>query len=163
MNRANYANLLIDSGWNMELAFAASRQIGLTLGQTVSKIASHALTGGVMSFLGGGKFGHGFAAAGITQAFSQFIAGLDRGSRFSIKRITSASVLGGSVSRLTGGKFANGAVTAAFSRAFNDEAHAVAQKGKQYFLTGCSSSSTPAQGGLNSPLVISILSLLVVR
>lgn len=124
VREANYANGLIENGWDLELAFTtAIKEVGLSSGQIAGKIASHALTGGAMSVLGGGKFGHGFAAAGITQAFSGQINGLDRGSRFSIKRIGAASILGGTVSTITGGKFANGAVTGAFSRAFNDEAH----------------------------------------
>ena len=124
VREANYANGLIESGWDLELAFTtAIKEVGLSSGQIAGKIASHALAGGAMSVLSGGKFGHGFAAAGITQAFSGQINGLGRGSNFSIKRIGAASVLGGTVSTITGGKFANGAVTGAFSRAFNDEAH----------------------------------------
>lgn len=107
---------------------------GLTTAQFAGKIASHAITGGVMSDLNGGKFGHGFFAAGVTQAFSSQIDKIggminsatsptyySLGNR--IARITTSAVLGGTVSQVTGGKFANGAVTAAFSRGFNDEAH----------------------------------------
>ena len=74
-----------------------------------------------------GKFGHGFASAGVTQAFAGSIDGIDDGQRFSPKRILAAAVLGGTTSSITGGKFANGAVTGAFSRAFNDENHAQAE------------------------------------
>ncbi|MDX3775759.1 RHS repeat-associated core domain-containing protein [Chromatiaceae bacterium AAb-1] len=87
------------------------------------KVAAHGLVGGVMSVLQGGKFGHGFAAAGVTQAFAGRIDGINEGDRFSAGRITAAAVLGGTASKLSGGKFANGAVTGAFSRMFNDEMH----------------------------------------
>ena len=71
--------------------------------------------------LQGGKFGHGFASAGLTQAFSGAIDGIDEGTPFSSKRILAAAAVGGTASKATGGKFANGALTGAFSRAFNDE------------------------------------------
>ncbi|MET1257346.1 SpvB/TcaC N-terminal domain-containing protein [Aliikangiella maris] len=87
------------------------------------KVAAHAITGGIMSKLQGGKFGYGFASAGVTQAFSGVIDGVDQGNSFSIQRISAAALLGGTASSLSGGKFVNGAVTAAFSRAFNDEFH----------------------------------------
>ena len=82
-----------------------------------------------MSYLGGGKFGHGFAAAGFTQAFAGPIGSLDAGTvGFSAQRTLAAAVVGGTASELTGGKFANGALTGAFSRAFNDELHPFIQK-----------------------------------
>lgn len=83
----------------------------------LDKIMMHGLAGGVSSLLGGGKFGHGFFAAGITQGLSKSIDGI----RTKLGRVLAASALGGTVSSLTGGKFANGAITAAFSRALNDE------------------------------------------
>ncbi len=77
-----------------------------------------------MQTLQGGKFGHGFLSAGVTQAFSGKIDTLDAANRrFSPSRVIAAALVGGSVSAASGGKFANGAVTAAFSRAFNDEWH----------------------------------------
>ncbi len=87
----------------------------------IAKTIAHAYAGGAMSALQGGKFGHGFLSAGVTQAFSKSINGIDEGARFSLRRIVAAAVIGGTVSELTGGKFANGAITAAYSRAFNDE------------------------------------------
>lgn len=93
---------------------------GLTTAQQVGKVLSHAVTGGAMSSLNGGKFGNGFLSAGVTQAFSKTIQGISANGG---KRIVAAAVLGGVTSAATGGKFANGAVTAAFSRAFNDESH----------------------------------------
>lgn len=81
------------------------------------KTLLHGVTGGVMHHLQGGKFGHGFFSAGVTQLASGVIDGID----LRANRIMTAAMVGGSVSTLTGGKFANGAITAAFSRAFNDE------------------------------------------
>ena len=95
----------------------------LTAGQAGAKMLMHGLAGGVMSQLQGGKFGHGFASAAVTQAFSSKIDGIDRGAAHSAKRVIAAAALGGTVSVATGEKFANGAITGAFSRAFNDEAH----------------------------------------
>ncbi|MDX3775602.1 RHS repeat-associated core domain-containing protein, partial [Chromatiaceae bacterium AAb-1] len=96
------------------------------------KVAAHGLVGGVMSVLQGGKFGHGFAAAGVTQAFAGKIDGINEGDRFSAGRITAAAVVGGTASKLSGGKFANGAVTGAFSRMFNDEMHREKELGVGY-------------------------------
>ena len=90
----------------------------------LSKTIAHGMTGGVMNKLGGGRFAHGFASAGTTQAFAKTIGGIGNGDRsfgITAARVTSAAIVGGSASELSGGKFANGAVTGAFSRAFNDE------------------------------------------
>jgi RHS repeat-associated protein len=103
----------------------------LKAGAFAGKVLAHAVVGGVMADLQGGKFGHGFMAAGVTQAFSGKIdsiggakgsAGWASGSNRAA-RIAAAAALGGTASKLSGGKFANGAITGAFSRAFNDEAH----------------------------------------
>ena len=84
------------------------------------KTALHATTGGLMNVLNGGKFGHGFVSAGITQSFADPIT-----TNFNSTpgRVVAAAIVGGTASEITGGKFANGAVTGAFSRAFNDELH----------------------------------------
>ena len=92
------------------------------------------MAGGISSVLNGGKFGHGFASAGLTQAFSGMIDSI--GGRYGnvtsseyfstinrAKRIVASAIVGGLASKLTGGKFVNGAITGAFSRAYNDEAH----------------------------------------
>lgn len=85
------------------------------------KSVAHGLTGGVLSSVQGGKFVHGFSAAGVTQFASGGIDLIDPSTSFSPLRIAAAAVLGGTISEISGGKFANGAVTGAFSRAFNDE------------------------------------------
>ena len=94
------------------------------------KVLAHGLVGGAGSVLRGGKFGHGFASAGLTQSFASKIGGIASRARFSVGRIAAAAIVGGTASRLSGGKFANGATTGAFSRLFDDEAHyRNAQKG----------------------------------
>ena len=95
---------------------------GLSATGYAAKVIAHGITGGVMSKLQGGKFGHGFASAGVTQAFAPGIDRIDvTNTGVSALRIAAAAVLGGTASKLSGGKFANGAITGAFSRAFNDE------------------------------------------
>ena len=90
-----------------------------------AKVLAHGVAGGVMSSLEGGKFGSGFAAAGIADSFSGAIDHLDPGNPIgkgiSAERIVASAILGGTASELAGGKFGNGALTGAFGRAFNDE------------------------------------------
>lgn len=102
---------------------------GLTSTQLVGKSFMHGIAGGVMSDLQGGKFGHGFVSAGVTQAVSPQINEMSGAGA----RIVAAAALGGTVSAATGGKFANGAITAAFSRAFNDGAHERATQKVRHF------------------------------
>ncbi len=87
---------------------------GLTGPQFAAKIAAHATAGGVMGVLNGGKFGHGFASAGLVEAVNPALAGLSEPSM-----IAASIVVGGTSSVIAGGKFANGAVTASFQLAFN--------------------------------------------
>ena len=110
-------------------SLAETTRAGLQGLVQAGKVLAHGAVGGVMSYFGGGKFGHGFAAAGFTQAFAGPIGSFDGGNvGFSAQRTLAAAVVGGTASELTGGKFANGAATGAFSRAFNDELHPVIQK-----------------------------------
>ncbi|WP_444897527.1 RHS repeat-associated core domain-containing protein [Microbulbifer sp. SSSA005] len=84
------------------------------------KVTLHGLTGGVMAELQGGKFGHGFVAAGITALASTFNSSqFVGGGIFSWWRVAIEAVIGGTVSKLSGGKFANGAATAAFKVVMN--------------------------------------------
>ena len=105
-------------GANFDGSFAA----GLSPAGFALKVAAHGAVGGITSVLGGGKFGHGFAAGGLTALGSglnnsRFIGGLG----FSPLRVAIGAAVGGTASRITGGKFANGAVTGAFSQALNNE------------------------------------------
>ena len=78
---------------------------------------ARATIGGFASRLQGGKFGHGFIAAGASGA-----AG---GIKNVWGRIVASAVIGGTVSKITGGKFANAATSASFAAAlvagFNGE------------------------------------------
>jgi RHS repeat-associated protein len=89
---------------------------GLTSGQFAAKIAAHAAVGGVTSVLNGGKFGHGFASAGVVEAFSPALMRL---KDYRELQILAAAVVGGTASVASGGKFANGAKHAAAMWVFN--------------------------------------------
>ncbi len=99
-------------------------ELGLSGEAFIAKSILHGAAGGILVLGTGGKFGHGFISAGLTQAFSGSIGGL----RSSFARVAAAAVLGGTSSAITGGKFANGALTGAFSWAFNHKLHPFFQK-----------------------------------
>jgi RHS repeat-associated protein len=96
----------------------------LDAGGYAAKVLAHGVAGGALQHLQGGRFGSGFAAAGITQAFSGGIDNIDPANLegFSVQRVVAAAMLGGVVSDLTGGKFAHGALTSAFAYAFSSAA-----------------------------------------
>lgn len=98
----------------------------LTEKQVAGYILSHAVAGGVMSVLQGGKFGHGFVAAGLGLTAGGLTQDLSVPWRF-----LAAVVAGGTASEITGGKFSNGAMTAAFAFLNNELKHLAeaAQKG----------------------------------
>jgi RHS repeat-associated protein len=105
-------------------AGSVTRKFGgnmLTSGQIAGQIASHAFTGGVISTLSGGKFGHGFFAAGVTKGLGG--AFLHGGENLTTGEIIGgtlvSAVIGGTASKISGGKFANGANTGAFQYLFN--------------------------------------------
>lgn len=79
------------------------------------KALAHGVTGGIISDLQGGKFGHGFISAGLTKGAQ--VAGMI--SDKLIQGALQSAILGGTISKITGGKFANGAITAAFQFAMN--------------------------------------------
>lgn len=88
----------------------------------IARSLAHGMVGGIGSVLQGGKFGHGFASAGLTK-FINVNAAFDKAGmgnvRFDGARIAAAAILGGTISDATGGKFANGAMTAAMGQALN--------------------------------------------
>nr|WP_256096858.1 RHS repeat-associated core domain-containing protein [Pseudoalteromonas luteoviolacea] len=90
-------------------------------------IGAHALTGGVISELQGGKFGHGFLSAGLTKGAQ--VAGLVSMDNIVIGTAQSM-VVSGTISKLTGGKFANAAVTGAFQYLYNAKGKSFAKSGK---------------------------------
>jgi RHS repeat-associated protein len=82
-------------------------------------IGAHAVAGGILSELQGGKFGHGFLSAALTKAvnLNRILPGSNR--QIDMSRTVAAAIIGGSISKVTGGKFANGAITGAFAQAYN--------------------------------------------
>lgn len=95
-------------------------------GSPIAKVAAHAMTGGTLAHLQGGKFGHGFASAGFTQALSPVVGQIgDKSFGGVLARTAASAVVGGTASKMTGGSFASGAQTGAFSSLFNDVVHDV--------------------------------------
>jgi len=94
-------------------------------GASVAKVAAHAAAGGTLNVLQGGKFGHGFLSAGVTEALSPAIGAASSGGGASgvIGGTVASAVIGGTVSELSGGKFGNGAGTGAFLYLFNSAVH----------------------------------------
>lgn len=103
------------------LSGAAFGGIGQSLSNahTLQQIGAHALAGGIMSDLQGGKFGHGFISAGFTKWTGK---AWTLNSENVLGNSLKQALVGGTVSTLTGGKFANGAYTAALQYIVN-EAH----------------------------------------
>ena len=98
---------------------AAFYGIGASMSGT-DAIVGHATAGGLISLAQGGKFGHGFASAGLTKAFNvNSIRPMDASAAADAMRTAVAALSGGTISAITGGKFANGATTAALAQAVN--------------------------------------------
>ncbi|MEJ2446298.1 MAG: RHS repeat-associated core domain-containing protein, partial [Exilibacterium sp.] len=115
--------MALQSGFFATMSAAAFSSVGVEFNGTPleggwAHIGAHAFTGGVMSVLQGGKFGHGFVSAGFTKA-AKIIMPNNAEYLADTVRVVAAAVVGGTVSKVTGGKFANGAATAAFAQAFN--------------------------------------------
>jgi RHS repeat-associated protein len=79
-----------------------------------AQAAARGAIGGMTSVLQGGKFGHGFASAGLPTVIGSFEF-IDIPADNLGAQVVVDAIIGGTISELTGGKFANGAVTAAFS------------------------------------------------
>jgi hypothetical protein len=81
----------------------------------LAKVVAHATTGGIISDLQGGKFGHGFFSAGITKGVqvNNLVPSDIYGGAIA------SAVVGGTTSAITGGKFTNGATTGAFQFVMN--------------------------------------------
>jgi len=86
-----------------------------TAGAAQYGMVASAVAGGIASKVQGGKFGHGFWAAGVGAAIG---GGYGKGWA----KVVTAAVVGGTISKLTGGKFKNGAISAAFSAAMANAA-----------------------------------------
>jgi hypothetical protein len=104
-------------------AFSGAVFGGLGYGQhaqgwgTATQLGTHALAGGILSDLQGGKFGHGFLSAGVMKGFGK----INFDDVNVVGRTIMQAMVGGTVSRLTGGKFANGAVTPAIQFVVNEK------------------------------------------
>jgi len=98
-----------------------TQSLYLTAGQFALKVAEAGLVGGIGAVLQGGKFGSGFAAAGVTAGLAPQLSKLGRPGVFSVSQLGASMVVGGTASAITGGKFANGAITAAFENLFNQQ------------------------------------------
>ena len=94
---------------------------------------AHGLVGGIVSVAGGGDFGSGFLAGGISSLGSASFLNLhDVAANTAIH-----ALLGGIGAELGGGKFANGAATGAFGYLFNAEAHKLSRKACVLASGGC--------------------------
>jgi RHS repeat-associated protein len=119
------ATVGINSGWSQDLisALTIAATVWLTGGitpetLTTTHIVTLAVMGGITSMLQGGKFGHGFASAGLGASIGQAMGGFAKGAGNGLKNLRkfiAKTVVGGTISEATGGKFANGAAGAAFA------------------------------------------------
>jgi RHS repeat-associated protein len=120
----------IGSKYNIKMAKDGSNFWSAGVSGGARHILTHAVAGGVLSSLQGGKFGHGFVSAGLTKGFMSH-SGFDYSDGSSsavIGRTIVAAIVGGTISEMTGGKFANGATAAAMAHLFNQELSAAQQR-----------------------------------
>ncbi len=89
------------------------------VGQHALNIAASGVLGGAITVMQGGKFGHGFASAGVSAAA---VGGMNGAGIKGPARVIGAAIAGGTASVVSGGKFANGALTAAFQAAASEVA-----------------------------------------
>jgi RHS repeat-associated protein len=101
-------------------------------GQHAFNVAANGVLGGAISVTQGGKFGHGFASAGVS-AFGNGL--MNNPGAYQVKssqmRVVISAVIGGTASELSGGKFANGAATVAFAAIVSSAAQRVNGAGEQ--------------------------------
>jgi RHS repeat-associated protein len=123
----------------------------LTSGQIAGQIASHALVGGVISVVNGGKFGHGFFSAGGTKGLGGAL--LPGGENLTNGEIAEGTIIsaliGGTASIISGGKFANGARTASFQYLFNQVANSLKSCSGQMCRNQKSGKSDTVDGAAN--------------
>ena len=132
--------------WGIRTGFSKTRTVGTEQslspgtavktireagGSSLAKVAAHAAAGGTLNTLQGGKFGHGFLSAGVTEALSPAIGAASSGGGAGgvVAGTVASAVVGGTVSELSGGKFGNGAQTGAFQFLFNATVHAATTSG----------------------------------
>lgn len=109
-------------------AFSAAVSFGIANGAMSAgqEFFARALSGGVLEMVQGGKFGHGFASAGLTSAFMPQVGGINN----DIVRTATGALIGGTISKATGGKFANGAISGAIQGAMTKNATEAQQSRK---------------------------------
>ena len=96
----------------------------------VAQFAAFGAVGGITSVLSGGKFGHGFIAAGVGGSLAGRIGGVGGANPGgAVIRTLIRTVVGGTISKLTGGKFANGAAFAAFASIVSEGASTLSRPG----------------------------------
>ncbi|QND81034.1 VCBS repeat-containing protein [Pseudoxanthomonas mexicana] len=98
------------------LTFGIGNAAGMGPG---SQLFARAYTGGLIEVMQGGKFGHGFASAGLTAAFMPQVGNIQN----DVARTTVGALVGGTLSAATGSKFANGAISGAIQGAMAKAPH----------------------------------------
>ena len=131
---ANGADILAGAllGGVSGLAFAGVNgvEFGTGFGAELAQFASFGAVGGVTAVLAGGKFGHGFIAAGAGGTVGGKIGDIGgSGTLGPAIRTVARTILGGTISKLTGGKFANGAGAAAFASLLSEGTGSSRSKG----------------------------------
>jgi hypothetical protein len=121
---------------------------GLSKGVFAQKVLAHATAGGTLSVLQGGKFGHGFVSAGITEAISPVIDNLHS----SFAKVAASAMVGGTVSEIAGGKFGNGAVTGAFQMAMLIAAESMHGVESDSDVVACADGDCEAETLIQDPL-----------
>jgi hypothetical protein len=98
----------VTGAFSAAVSYGVSKySVNLSYGE---KVFINGMAGGITAELTGGKFGHGFVAAGSSAAIGPGLSKIESVTG----RTIVAAIVGGTISEATGGKFANGAQTAAF-------------------------------------------------
>ncbi|WP_444910107.1 FG-GAP-like repeat-containing protein [Microbulbifer sp. TRSA005] len=127
------ANTLAKSTADQTIRVGANAYVNGT--QFAKLIAIHGVIGGVQAELSGGKFGHGFASAGVVKAFAPVIGNVGNEAM----QFASTVILGGTASKISGGKFSNGARTAAMQYVYNWASSGDEQEGQSSSRNSCAS------------------------
>lgn len=149
-----FASGFVSSGGSLnaavEGAFDATANVAIGgIANPYAKVGAHALEGGVMSSLQGGRFGHGFVSAGLSAVINPAIA---EHVHNVVAGGIASTISGGTISAVTGGKFANGAITSAFEYSFNDLIHRLSSSQSTYL--------NAAEAALSDPRATAVLSTL---
>ncbi len=115
MSHGNFVDMAVNEKWELLDTLHEYGGNFLTNTQIAGVIGSHAIAGGVIADLQGGKFGHGFWSAGFTKAAMGSYVSDDVSFGNAIK----SAIVGGTASVISGSKFVNGAITGAFQYSLN--------------------------------------------